>query len=194
MEVSFTGFKNTSYSNIIKQTQSLANNAKCRNRNNAVLIQTINTQLLDDFNGNDLSLYKKALASSDIAGEFHPLSSDMVNIQTVKVNSPQGQTVYLVLNNNVVRIKDKNLKLISFIAKLLKRISNENPSNFVVNRDFIEGEDAAFATICGKDMRNVFSKERYKTFLDYAYRPQDVKAIAKDLFSDIQSGMEEYFK
>jgi hypothetical protein len=194
MDVSFTGFKNTSYSDVIKQTQSLVNKSKCPSQYNTVYIQTINTQLFDDFNGKDLSLYKKALASSDIAGEFHPLSSDMVNIQTVKVNSPQGQTVYLVLNNNVVNIKDKNLKLISFIAKLLKRISNENPSNFVVNKDFIAGEDAAFATICGKDMRKILGKVKYKKLLDYAYRPQDVKAIAKDLFSDIQSGMEEYFK
>jgi hypothetical protein len=193
MEISFTGFKNTSYNNYIKQSKSFINNEQGWNNTNTA-VQTINTQLFDDCNYKDLSLYKKALEGSDIAGEFHPINPDMINIQTVKVNSPQGQTLYLVLNNNLVKINDKNLKLISFIAKLLKRIANENPNNFIINKDFIESEDAAFATTCGKDMRKIIGSEKYKMFLNYTYMPQHVKAISKKIFLDIQSGMEEYFK
>jgi hypothetical protein len=78
----------------------------------------------------------------------------------------------------------------------MKKISAEKSKNFVVNQDFINGDEPSFATNLGMDMFELFdyNHEKYRDFILAVYKPKNVKAFAKQVFASVQDRMEEYFK
>jgi hypothetical protein len=196
MDITFTGFKNTSFNQIIQRPIKEIKNGKVLVDNDKIMqVRIINTQLTDDFNGKDLTEYKESLAKSAIAGKFHPNNKDMINIVTVNLDPFSKEDFKVFINKANLNPEDKNLRLFSFVAKLLKRIAKQKPSEFEINKDYLRSEEPALVTTLGVDARDVLKDEdAYLDFLDVAYDPQKIKEMAKAEFFDIHNCMVRYFE
>ena len=154
-------------------------------------------QLTDDYNGKDLTEFRNKLKISDIKDNFmRPASSDLLTINVDKENLTEDYTkplISLYLNGayEPLEINDKNLSLLSFIAKLVKRVSTMPDNQFVVNRDYLENE-AETSLVPGNNLRLNFGKY-YKELIEQEHSPEFVKDGADTMAKIITERMIDYF-
>ena len=199
MNINFTGVKNIGYFNRQfvddNEFRNLRDDVEVENENYYCLDEKFLTvQLTDDYNGKDLTEFKKAISTSDLKRKYpNPVGNDFLNIfvekEEYKKDLTEGSKVSYFINGEELKINDKNLKFISYVSKLMKKISQTPENKLVYNRDFVNGEEADKAIILGVDLIDTpfyFAKNDI-------YSPSQAISGSKLVFNEIQDTMMDYF-
>ncbi len=160
--------------------------------------QMISVQLTDDEDGNDLTEFKKLLSQTNLKNTLNPLNEDRftftISKETVKEEHETIEDYEIYVNNadKELTVMDKNLKILSFIAKLLTRISESPDEKLAPNIDFLYSEEAAKSTIPGTDLREDMG-DRYEDEIRWVYNPEMVREGAQEMCDNFQDIMLDYF-
>ena len=153
-------------------------------------------QLKDDYYGKDLTEFKKALLSSDLVGAQNPIGYDFLNIsiesEEYQDDLYKDSAVSFYINGNELEVNDKNLRLFSFVSKLLKRISQAPEEKLVYNRDFVNEEEADSAIVVGDNLMNIFGPN-YLAVKKDVYSAKRAIQGSGIMFDEIQNTMMDYF-
>lgn len=201
MQINFTGIRNIGYERRYYE-QSSANdpNEEFDDEYFEEKEQEhfINIELTDDVFGNDLTEYKNIIKTTDLKNYTNPINPNFLNIMMskdeVKTNLEKITDYQFWINDseNEFVVNDQNLKMLSFIAKILRRISNTPDEKFVVNQDYLNNDDAKDSVILGEDL-----KETYGEYYDDAklqiHDPEHIKNGAKKMNNILQEVMMDYF-
>ena len=204
MTINFTGLKNIGYINL----QFDLNNGVAATDSDDDIEEAevshsygqehLTVQLTDDYNGKDLTEFKNAIVSSDLERKYpNPIGNDFLHIAVEKEDYQKGylknSKVSYYVNGEEVKINDKNLKFIGFVAKLLKKISQTPEDKMVYNKDFLNGEVSDKAIIIGGDIKKLFgpaaSLEKHETI----YNSRQAVQGAECMFNSLQDTMMNYF-
>lgn len=191
MNVNFTGFRNIGY---LKKEYV---NKKSDDFKESDEEQFINIQLSDDFNGKDLTEYRKKLKTTDLKGCLHPYNKNSINIAIMKdvaednIGRDVDYGIY-INDDNELEINDQNLSMLSYIAKLLKRVVNTPPEDFVVNKDYLNSMEAAYSIDLGSDLSHELGSQ-YPQYKVLIHHPRVVKYGANEMLNTIQDIMNDYF-
>lgn len=174
MQISFNGIKNTS-SVIFKNEQE-----KYTDYN-------VSIQLTDDYNGKDLTKYKKVL--SKVAPQFkHPTNSNFLHIGFF--NDSNDDITIMTVNGESIEPKDENLPLFSFIAKLTKCIANAQDKDFIHNRDYVESDEIIDNSVLDDEWAQAVKEASNKIPLTDI---GTIKASCNVINNEISKQMAEYF-
>lgn len=201
MQINFTGIRNIGYERRYYE-QSSANdpNEEFDDEYFEEKEQEhfINIELTDDVFGNDLTEYKNIIKTTDLKNYTNPINPNFLNIMMskdeVKTNLEKITDYQFWINDseNEFVVNDQNLKMLSFIAKILRRISNTPDEKFVVNQDYLNNDDTKDSVILGEDL-----KETYGEYYDDAklqiHDPEHIKNGAKKMNNILQEVMMDYF-
>lgn len=194
MKISFTGIKNPGYYSKKIYTADLYNNDGCRySSNDYININCINMELTDDYNGKDLSEYKKQLEKSNVKDLEHPLNSNFINIGVLKGELPEDKGTYLFLNGKPIEVEDGNLPIISFMVKKILQLK-DNISSASIDKDYYKSDIAANSLDLGNDLRDeYYYYEDPLPDLKKYYTPRFVSETANNMFKLMNNKMMEYF-
>lgn len=98
----------------------------------------INFELTDDFNGNDLSEYKRIIRTTDLHNFVNPVNPNFLNIMISKdvvtdnLGPKKDYQIWINDSDRELEIKDKNLAMMSFIAKMLRKAANMPEINLLL--------------------------------------------------------------
>lgn len=85
MNVSFTGFKNAGFLNLVQSSPSQ-------------IVFDLNAQLTDDFNGKDLSEFRDAMKRSNVGSSFiNPVNPNFINIMGIRAVDENGYKDFIFL-------------------------------------------------------------------------------------------------
>lgn len=184
--ISFTSIKNISAVPCTVRSSTTAD-PKDYIKANAINVE------LDNYDSNDLFEYNKALESSTIPNVKHPVNPNFLNITTIKrYPDKDSKNFHILINNKELMVEDKNLAMLSFITKLLKKVSNFEESDFFIEKDYIIGDEAPRATCIGKDLRD-YEDDDYLLTLASIHCADQVTDISKEAYDDISKRMIDYF-
>ena len=193
-KINFCGFKNVGY---FRRIACDGNPFEQNVKNTFIDENFLNIQLLDDFNGKDLSEFKKLLSTTDMARTQNPIGRDFVNLAVVKEHSVEnGQLVddyTFFINDDRLDVNDGNLKFLSYIVKLVRRISETPEEKFVKNVDFVDGFEANRAIILGEDIDEIGREAGLPFMRKSLYNPKNAKDGATHMFNEMQNVMTDYF-
>lgn len=170
MPISFKGYQNvgTSYIN---------------NKNEKYIHMNME---LTNKNGKDLDEFQPILKKNP-----NYINKNYLDIKYVKLNVPQFPnmiTSALSINDNVLPITDANLGTISKVAKLARRISNdEKPLN--ASEEYVTGQNCQ--SIFGGDLR-ADRDESYQEQLETFHSDDTIKTGAHMLDKAIEKRMIDY--
>ena len=190
--INFTGVKNIGALTAIGADP----NQQRLSTNNFLLVN-----LTDDYNGKDLTNFKDAVrkCNAKVGSFINDKNSNFVHITYTTVSNPENETEQCVsslrVNGKKVILKDENLPLFSFIAKLTDRISDINDEDFVLNRDFVTGPEARELIIPGADVAEIANQQGFdlEEFLDHIYSPAVTRLNAQAINQGVQKMMMDYF-
>lgn len=209
-QISFTGFKNISAITThalppidfakIKANEEMDDFEKQMLidkliKDNTLTIQSLNLQLKDDFNGKDLTDFNNAAKSSDLKNYRNPINQNFLNINIAQNN--KKDIFKIVINDKELKVKDENLKLISFIAKLLTRISKQPKEKLVVNETYLEDKELS-GVLINRITRNAMqspfkTEEDLERGIAALHGYDNVSKVSKDMSDKITEHMIEYF-
>lgn len=158
----------------------------------------INFELTDDFNGNDLSEYKRIIRTTDLHNFVNPVNPNFLNIMISKdvvtdnLGPKKDYQIWINDSDRELEIKDKNLAMMSFIAKMLRKATNMPENKFVVNRDYLDSYDAKSAIIMGENLEDTY-KELYPAKIRKIHSPKNVKRGAEEMNDLVKDMMFDYF-
>lgn len=185
MDITFTGIKNpVHYSTTIYKTLGYSKNQPVFSPYEYIKMNYLNMELTDDFNGKDLTEYRKKLGASAVEYYKHPINRNSINIAILKGELDEDKGKYLYLNGNNIDIEDGNLPIISFMTKKLRELS-ESSQRVSIDKNFYTTDEAANSIILGHDLRD-----------DYQYMIEDPLPDLKKYHSyeNIKNGANEMFK
>lgn len=163
MDVNFTGIKNISY--------------KFYKTNDGRKERWLSVQL----NNNDLVDFENAIKKSKYkCGEYnHPFKEDFVNI----FSSSRKDNDFIMLNNELLESKDRNLPIFDFIANLTRKIKAGEDCNYDVDYSYKKDDLSKVNLIFNDwiDEKSVYNKE-------------NIVKGAKNINIVIQRIMEKYFR
>lgn len=185
MNIDFTGIKNIGYLNRKFTTGNSEEESGCKTTYDQ---KYLTVQLKDDYYGNDLTEFKKALSSSDLVGALNPIGNDFLNIsidsETYEEDMIKDSVVNYYINDKELEINDKNLKLIGVVSRLLKRISETPEDKLVYNRDFVNGDDSDNAIVLNENLMESFGPI-YFNVKNSIYSPTQVIKGSGVMFKDL---------
>lgn len=158
----------------------------------------MNVHLTDDYNGKHLTNFKEALRKSGLSyKDFkNPINKDFLNIyianEVYEENCRKVSDKEFYINNKKVEISDKTLPIFSYIGKIINEISTKAPSDFKVDKDYFESEDAQRALVPDNDMKEMWGDEYYDV-LEEDHDPKNVKNGAKNMKELITEAFTKYF-
>lgn len=178
--ISFTGIKNIADIGYQKSGNKVAS--------------ALSMVLTDDFRGKDLSEFKSVIdrVAKKSKNFRHKDGVEFLNIE--KCDCLDGtditNSMKFYLNGKEVKLKDENLPIFSYLAKLTKKIANMDKKDMIVNEDYKQFE-ASSKLIYGVEVdKGVLGKpDDYDRFFSKSI----VKSCAKSVNSVIQAVMESYF-
>lgn len=153
--------------------------------------------LVDDYNGKDLSEYKQLIKK--YKGENGSLlfdkDSNFLHIMT-SVFKNKNDIPELAINGNVIEPKKETLPLFSYVGKLVRRISNMKDKEFDIRQDFKYGPDGdtfvvPFLSIT--DLAEIHEVDA-KKLIDRVYSPENNRRVAKTIDEHIMRQMLDYLK
>ena len=153
--------------------------------------------LTDDFNGKDLTEFKKAAKKCEpIIGKcIFPYNSKFIHIMTNVINNGKDLPD-LAVNHIIIPAQRETLSMFSYIAKLTKRIAQMTNESFDIHKDFKYGPDGDnFIFPAGRVSNfNPDNPEKTHEFLDEIYSPETDRKVAIVINRHIQARMEDYLK
>ena len=196
MQINFTGYKNVGLC-----TCQEANEASVQDYNlQPQQLHFLNIQLTDDYNGKDLTKFKQLLKDQNMTGYSNPIDTNFLNITTFQdiYQDTKNKNLAIFVNNKPLPINDNNLPIISFIAKLIRRIKETPEDGFVVNNDYKTGPDVAKLIIPGIDLHDEFDDndnkdEYYRLTIENIHSYPNVHSGTTVMLNQIQEKMIDYF-
>jgi len=181
MQVSFTGIKNTGFLKVI--TPSTKTKA-------AVL----NMQLTDDYNGNDLSEFKKLIKVPGFYEKYiNELDKEFVNIVATYSESEYGsKSLSFYLNGSELKPQRKTMPLYTFLAKITRNFANTPKEKCIVNSDYLASDKARYGIYPGVDLRSTCESAGYEKMLSTLHSPEITKKGALIINDLIQEKMMDY--
>ncbi|MBD5402174.1 hypothetical protein HDR58_05175 [bacterium] len=194
MNINFTGINNPGfyYSQLYKVVGQNENGEYLYDPNESVNVCYLNTELTDDFNGKDLSNFRKSLKASKLEDAIHPMNSNSLNVGLLKGELSNDNGLYLFINGNLINIEDEKLPVISYVTKLLKQIGNSSKEITTDPLHFLSDE-AANSLVLGQDVRVDFSKEEVLESMYNMYSEDNVRSGSDEMFNLLNKRMLEYF-
>ena len=177
MHVNFKGFKNIGTLGPAKSTGAKD------------VLNIFNMQLTDDYNGNDLSEYKKVISNHpELINTVNPY---FMNLISFNFNGKEG----LFLNGKKLPLNDDNLDVYSFVVKAFKKIAMQKTDKFVVNRDYLTSDDFynGFTQFFDIKFDNL-PRDKYAQIVNILHDPSIVKESAKSLYNELQNSVIKYFE
>ena len=185
-QINFTGLKN-----IGAYSKRLPYAPKNQTRTHMII------NLTDDYNGNDLTEFKK------IAKKCRPILGNMnfakdpnfIHIMTSSLNA-KGDIPEMAVNYIVVPPRRETLPLFSFIAKLTRRIAHMADNEFIINNDFKynkDGDSFIFPIVKVSELTKN-NEQKTKQLLEEIYSPENNREVSKLINKHIQTQMENYLK
>lgn len=190
MNVSFTGIKNIGY-----EYREYDDGNEDFNDNSTEHFLTV--QLTDDFNGKDLTEFRNKVKTSTLKDYYHPINPDLLNIcmaqEVISDNIGESTELSIYINDSEdeLHIEDKNLSMLSYIAKLLTRISKLPERAIKVDEDYLEN-DAQKSIILGNDLRADYG-EYYDNIIHQVHSADTVKQGAEEMSEILTDKMIDYF-
>ncbi|MCM1339446.1 MAG: hypothetical protein NC191_07225 [Muribaculaceae bacterium] len=194
MHVNFTGIKNIGYKSDLMYPTYEQDGKLVYNSNDYIDVNTINMQLRDDFEGKDLSNYRKVMAAPVAKDKRHPAYPNFLNVSVVKGELPSDKDTYFFLNGSMVDVNDENMPIFSFIAKTLKGLTQRPLEKFEVDPAYLFGDNVGKLMVLGQDL-----EDNYETHLDYWDAVADMHSNehaqngAKKMLELLEKKMFEYF-
>ena len=205
MQINFTGIKNIGYENSsINYT-----NKKVSPEVRALLgvgdstIKTechwLNIQLTDDYNGNHLSGYKKAMQDSGLSTREYrnPINGNFLNfLVSEEVYEDLGVEIAedeFYINDEKVYLTDETLPIFSYISKLVREISKKPEKDFIVNRGYLTSEDAKRGIVIGNDLQEHYAGD-YNKEIKRIHNPKKIKKGAEIMDKIVMNEVGSYFK
>ena len=196
MQINFTGYKNVGLC-----TCQGANEASVQDYNlQPQQLHFLNIQLTDDYNGKDLTKFKQLLKDQNMTGYSNPIDTNFLNITTFQdiYQDTKNKNLAIFVNNKPLPINDDNLPIISFIAKLIRRIKETPEDGLTVNNDYKTGPEVAKLIIPGIDLHDEFDDndnkdEYYRLTIENIHSYPNVHAGTSVMFDQIQEKMIDYF-
>lgn len=184
-KISFTGIRNIGAINAI----IVQNPAQKPVVNKCMVINLIN-----DIEGNDLDNFKaiKNKCKESLNGFTFPHDSNFIHICTKK-DHESHDIPKLYLNLKEVPVKRETLPMFSYIAKLLKKISNTDNKDIHTAFDFKYSEDADLYLLGEHKLSHLMDKKTYLSVIEEAFNPEFVKHQAQSINKDIEEQMIDYF-
>ena len=159
MQVNFTGIRNVGYDCDLIYPTYMEDGKVVYNPEHYADSNVINMQLKDDFNGKDLSDYKKAVETSDVENKRHPIIPDFINFAVLKGELPSDKDTYFFLNGSRLEVNDENMGIFSFLAKTLTKLKNQSLDRFFVDKDYLFGPDASQSIKLGQDIMDDYEDD-----------------------------------
>lgn len=177
MSISFTGFKNISTVKFVDPSIP-----------NDYYMYSMTMQLTDDYDGKDLSIFKKTVQQPSTF-QYAPLEdSRFVNVQLVKT---PDQDAYMCVNGEPLLPNRDTLGMFSVVAKLLKRVRDAVPEQMVINRDYVCSDEYDNMVIPGHNLRE-FLGDNYESIAGDLVLPQVVKTQAGETLQGLEDIMMDY--
>lgn len=146
MDTTFTGIRNLSYLKIHHANQKTKIPSEPMER------YVLNMELTNDATGNDLAEFQTLLKKTGLRTQKHPLNPNFLNIEMF-TNSGYSDTGRVIFLNRVgIKITDNMLPMMSFVGKLLKRISNMREQDFQFDRLYWTSNNVSKNTLMGEDI------------------------------------------
>lgn len=195
MDISFSGIKNPAYLPTTIHNKIKGYIGDTTIYSERIKINYLNMELTDDFNGKDLTEYRKNLKASSINYYKHPVNKNAINIGILKGELAEDKGTYLFLNGSDIDIEDGNLPIISFIAKKLRELS-ESSQRVSIDKNFYTTDEAANSIILGHDLRDDYQYmiEDPLPDLKIYHSYETVKNGSKEMFKLLNDLMMDYFK
>lgn len=180
--ISFTGIKNIADIGFVGPKNTMSS--------------TLSMVLTDDFRGKDLTEFKSVInkVAKKSKNFRHKDGVEFLNFEkceNMDVLDVAGSTRFY-LNGKEVEVKDENLPIFSYLAKLTKKIANMDKKDMIINEDYKQFE-ASSKLIYGKDInffhiQGLDDPSYYNKFFDRNI----VRNSAEEMNDLIQIKMEKY--
>ncbi len=209
MQVTFTGIKNVGFIktsfNYAKQSVINANDPSWQK-----IFQMegpdfqidewylLNMQLTDDFNGKHYTEFKKALKKSDLSfADFkNPINNNFLNTlfyrEFYKENGKVLKDTVFSINDRDIMIEDKNLPILSFLARTIREIAQKPKEKFVVSEEYLNSDNLSKGICFGDDLKKIFGKNYYDE-AKRMHEPLEVKNCAQKMDDIMHMEMMDYF-
>ena len=172
MSVSFQGFKNAG-------VQSL----KFYNRTGEIGRATIfNCEVTNDA-GRDLDAFQRLFKKM-----AHPVNNKFLNVQVLERKKGDDEfykTSVFHINGQECNVNTETLWIFGTIARFLRKICETQNEKFIVNEDYIEGDDVIDSFVC-------LDKGISREVLDIMHSPQNVKEDAQNIIESMTNAVDCY--
>ena len=192
--IAFTGIRNVGG---CTNTRILKGSSQISVSNNLIL------QLTDDYNGADLSEFKKLINKGNTKNWFKNFPGDnrVFHVMThygADMEKEFSETVpSLFINYKLVPVERETLPIFSFIAKITRRISNMADSEFKRSDDFKYGIIGRIALVAQCDFAEVAKKAKmnFEEFMDNVPFSNDAsRETAEVINKNINEQMKDYLR
>ena len=137
--VNFTGFKNIGGEHgVYYATKMDSKGHTVADLKHSIDDYVVSMELTDDYNGKDLTNFKRAVMKADTENGFNDFNINFLQLHIAKPNTKEFGKFKIFLNDSEVEIKDENLGLLSFIVQMLQRVVDTPKDKLVLDRDFLE--------------------------------------------------------
>lgn len=182
--ISFTGIKNIA--DISYQ------------KSNSTISSALSMVLTDDFKGKDLTEFKAVLekVAKKSKNFRHKDGVEFLNLEKCenRYDTNIKDSIKFYLNGKEIEVKDENLPIFSYLAKLTRKISNMDSKDMVVNNDYKNYEIGSKLKYDFELDKEQLDELKRKNLLDRIFNRTLVKSSADATNKLIQTVMENYFK
>ncbi len=201
MQINFTGIKNIGYERRYYEQSSVNDqNEEFDDEDFEEKEQEhfINLELTDDIYGKDLTEYKNIIKTTNLRNYTNPINPNFLNLMISKaevtdhLGKAKDYQLWINKSDNEFIVNDQNLKMISFIAKILRKISNTPEEKFIVNKDYINSDDAKNGVALGENLEETY-EQYYDEAIKQIHDPKNVKKGALEMNNILQEIMIDYF-
>ena len=153
--VSFTGVRNIG---------GCTNTRMVRGSSHISVFNNMILQLTDDYNGADLSEFKKLISKCNTTNWYKNFPGDnrvfhfMTNYSADMEKEFSESVPALYLNYQIIPVRKETLPIFSFIAKMTRKISTMKDSEFKRSDDFKYGVIGRIALVAQCDFAEVAKK------------------------------------
>ena len=130
------------------------------------LSSSLSMVLRDDLKGNDLSEFKSVLKKITNSPNEYYFDKSKPNVLNLECYRDRNDSL-VMLNGNVLEVKNKTMPLFTYLAKLTRKILNMPEKDIVVNKDYVTYE-APKNLVYGGEIKfgNISDDEKFQKLID----------------------------
>ncbi len=156
------------------------------------LSSSLSMVLRDDLKGNDLSEFKSVLKKITNSPNEYYFDKSKPNVLNLECYRDRNDSL-VMLNGNVLEVKNKTMPLFTYLAKLTRKILNMPEKDIVVNKDYVTYE-APKNLVYGGEIKfgNISDDEKFQKLISL-FDKDSAKNGAKFVNDFVQNLMNRFF-